>query len=425
MTRHSQLAKATDRMGSLSGSSPFDGGNLLSRLEIGGWQSALERVEQAETRMVSTELVEFPDGEPDRWISGYRLKGIITAQRGQPGTPAPGALDGTSVVLSSEGRILERSKEYLLDEHWGGLGLSSSMTNPHTSVTASYKFGLRRLDSLATGKDDCVVLVRGMSHLTTPLPPALDLGQKRLANVYVPYGSPTGYGVLFPIREGSASQPREVDGRRLRRAAERVAAGLPLRVTCWGDSVTDGGDSSSDCSSYPAIVERNLKAAYRNSDVQVSVVAVGGSNSNHWLGGDTVGCDWSRVAESEPDVITVEFVNDAELTTEDWNRNYVEIARRAEDLGADLVLSTPHWVMPSWMRLSNEASDRRPYVSFIRLFAQQHDVVLADVSQRWESLVDEGIPYETMLNNGINHPDDRGHALAAAEFVESIRLGLK
>ncbi len=39
---------------------------------------------------------------------------------------------------------------------------------------------------------------------------------------------------------------------------------------------------------------------------------------------------------------------------------------------------------------------------------------------RVEELQDLGIPYETLLRNGINHPDDRGHAFFADELMRVL-----
>jgi hypothetical protein len=52
----------------------------------------------------------------------------------------------------------------------------------------------------------------------------------------------------------------------------------------------------------------------------------------------------------------------------------------------------------------------------LRRFARENRVPLADASRRWEELETLGIPYETLLANGINHPNARGHEL----FVEEL-----
>ena len=56
-------------------------------------------------------------------------------------------------------------------------------------------------------------------------------------------------------------------------------------------------------------------------------------------------------------------------------------------------------------------------MEFLRKFAAEHQVALADVSRRWEHLEVEGIPYIALLHNGINHPDDRGHELFVKELL--------
>jgi hypothetical protein len=64
--------------------------------------------------------------------------------------------------------------------------------------------------------------------------------------------------------------------------------------------------------------------------------------------------------------------------------------------------------------------DPRPYTRFLREFAAAEGIALADISARWERLADLGLPYVTLLANGINHPDDRGHFLAAEELARCI-----
>ena len=102
-----------------------------------------------------------------------------------------------------------------------------------------------------------------------------------------------------------------------------------------------------------AVFERRLRAKFPDASIDVETVAVGGSHSRQWLWPDRFagrpGCEWRRIAEARPDLVTIEFVNDA--------------------------------------------------------------------SARWEHLHREGIPYVTLLLNGINHPDDRGHALFADELI--------
>ena len=120
-----------------------------------------------------------------------------------------------------------------------------------------------------------------------------------------------------------------------------------------------------------------------------------------------------------PDVVTLEFVNDMGFPVAELEARYLEILERVRDAGAILVLTTPQLTRPDWMGLPphGRGPDPRAAAAFLRRFAEEHDVPLADVSRRWEQLEALGIPYETLLKNGINHPDDRGHRIYAEEIL--------
>ncbi|MCZ2150146.1 MAG: SGNH/GDSL hydrolase family protein [Bryobacterales bacterium] len=157
-------------------------------------------------------------------------------------------------------------------------------------------------------------------------------------------------------------------------------------------------------------------------------VAVGGSNSRQWLYPEkykfpiaeaAARLQWGRVEAAKPDLVTVEFVNDAGLKADEVERVYGEILRRVHGLGAELILITPHFTRMAMMGFHTQRDkDQRPYVLALRDLATRHHIALADASARWEHLRKEGIPYITLLNNGINHPDDRGHLLFAEELIK-------
>ena len=88
-------------------------------------------------------------------------------------------------------------------------------------------------------------------------------------------------------------------------------------------------------------------------------------------------------------------------------------------LGAEVILITPHFTMPGMMGFKHlREKEKRGYVLNLRRYAEEHGLAVADASARWEHLWKEGIPYVTLLRNGINHPDDRGHALFADELMK-------
>ena len=97
-----------------------------------------------------------------------------------------------------------------------------------------------------------------------------------------------------------------------------------------------------------------------------------------------------------------------------WQKNYTRVVEDVRRIGAELILMTPHYVRPDWMGLTEEKrcdEDPRPYVQFLRKFAREHSIALADVSRSYGGLWRRGIPYTTLLVNGINHPNADGMKL--------------
>ncbi|HUT88011.1 MAG TPA: SGNH/GDSL hydrolase family protein [Thermoguttaceae bacterium] len=258
--------------------------------------------------------------------------------------------------------------------------------------------------------------------MTIPLPPPVGPGEVRVANVFVDYHGDGANADIFPVEETADEASTQTTPGRIPNTLAKIRAGRPVKMVCWGDSVTAGGDAGTPSTRYPAVFEKRLKAKYPDAPIEVETIAVGGSHSRQWLWPDRFpgrpGCDWQRIAEARPDLVTIEFVNDASLSPEQVDEVYGEILGRLEALQAEVILITSHFTMPSMMGFrSLREPERRPYVLALRKFAESRGLALADATARWEHLFKEGIPYVTLLRNGINHPDDRGHAMFADELM--------
>jgi lysophospholipase L1-like esterase len=199
----------------------------------------------------------------------------------------------------------------------------------------------------------------------------------------------------------------------------------PLHVLAWGDSVTDGGQASDDAHRYQSRFVTQLRKQFAGSQITLTTTAWGGRNTDSFLK-EPPGSPHNfehYVLDQMPDLIVMEFVNDAYMSPEVVEEKYSYLLKRFQEIGAEWVILTPHFVRPDWM---NEKSvrvekDPRPYVAGLRQFAEKHHVALADASLRWGHLVKEGIPYITLLCNSINHPDDRGHEMFAQALMELFR----
>ncbi len=403
-------------------------GSLFALAAVGA--SAMDvRVAPAEIVTIKGERLRLSPEAPRSWGHGTKLKHLQHLRPGI-GVPAHGAIDPDSVIVRFRGKVLERGKDYLLDPVWGSLGIGpNSCVTTRNFVTVDYRYSLMRLDSLVETPDGERVVRQGQSRLLAPEPPALKPGEKRIANIFVNYFCDGTNADVFPILETAAQAKTDTTPGRIPRTLAKLKAGEPVTIVCWGDSVTAGGDASAPDKRYVRVFERRLKKKFPRAKITVKNVSVGGSNSSQWLYPERYDasknprlrlCRWDRVVKAKPDLVTLEFVNDAWLSTpKRFDPVYNEILKRVRALGAELLLITPHFTMPGMMGFKGlREKEKRGYVANLKRFAREHWLALADASSRWGHLWKEGLPYVTLLRNGINHPDDRGHAIFADEMMK-------
>ena len=365
-----------------------------------------------------------------RWTGGTKLKQIQHLGPGV-GIPANGAVDPDSIVVRHRDRVLVRGKDYLLDPVWGSLSLGpDSSVKTTDTVTVDYKFSLRRVDSVIRTANGKEIVRQGKSHLFSPEPPAIEAGETRVLNLFADYFYSGRNTDVFPVQETAAQAQTATTPGRIPKTLAKILAGGPVKIAAWGDSVTVGGDASDrERTAYVPVFRSRLQAKFPNADITVKTIAVGGSNSQQWLyperydvanNARTQQCQWELIEQFQPDLVTIEFVNDAGLgNPERFDSVYNEIRKRITGMGAEIILITPHFTMPSMMGFQHlRESESREYVANLRRFASQYNIALADASSRWGHLWKEGLPYITLLRNGINHPDDRGHAMFADELMK-------
>ncbi|MEA2709835.1 MAG: hypothetical protein QOF78_2436 [Phycisphaerales bacterium] len=353
-------------------------------------------------------------GKPDRWVHGTPLRALIAG-----GTPLPGCLNpGTVIVKLPDGTVAERGKDYLLDEHWGTLTrIEGGRIAADTDVKVTYFVQTMRLDTIEVDAAGKVDVVQGTPALTCPLPPPRTPGSTAWANVFMPYGSPVvqpwqvfEIGKLFAEPDDAEMQRR---GKFVEKTLAKLRRGEPVTIVTWGDSVTSGGDASTPAKAFAQLFPARLRERFPKSKITHVNAGIGGSN--------TVGrlpALQQEVLAHKPDLVTIEFVNDMGIPEDQLRKNYQSAFEQIRAAGAEIILITPHFVMPEWMNLEHpRGGETRPPVELLRKIAAEHHVGLADTSRRWAHLETEGLPYITLLVNGINHPDDRGHEMFVKDLM--------
>ena len=364
--------------------------------------------------------------KPASFAKGTRLRGLNARDVNACGSLVPGSLE---LRRGKDGKLLQVGTDYLLDAAWGHIGIGpQSCVTTNDPVNATYRISLLRLDTIQISADGKLSLKAGAAHISAPVPPAADAGCLALAHVFVNYRDKVVHqDQIYALAETPEQAVTGSTPGRLPKTLARLKSGAPVTIVCWGDSVTAGGNASAPERCYVDVFAAGLRAKFPQAQLTVTNISVGGSNSRHWLAPDKFPfrdqagaaspCQFQRVLDAKPNLVTIEFVNDAGLTPALVGKTYDEILERLRPTGAEVLLITPHFTMLRMMGFQHmREPERRPYVLALRAFADRHNLALADASARWEHLWKEGLPYLTLLHNTINHPDDRGHRLFAEEL---------
>lgn len=388
-------------------------------------------VAAAPIRSASDEPVKLSVDKPVGWSKGTRLKACNARDVNAAGSFVRGSLE---IRRSKGGELLVEGEDYLVDAEWAHVGLGpTSRVTAEDTVFASYRYSLLRMDTVQVSAAGVASLKQGEPHISAPVPPAADAGAMAIAHIFVGYGATAvPADAIYPILETAAQAVTATTPGRIPKTMAKLAAGQPVKIVCWGDSVTAGGNASQPEFRYVDVFAAGLRTRFPQAKIEVENISAGGSNSRQWLypekfaykglRGSANPARFENVLNAKPDLVTIEFVNDAGLTSALVEETYGEILQRLAPSGVEVILITPHFTMWKMMGFqSMREAERRPYVLALREFAGKRNVALADAAARWEHLAKEGLPYLTLLHNTINHPDDRGHRLFAEELWKCFR----
>ncbi len=352
---------------------------------------------------VRGEAIVIGDEAPDQWRAGTQIPGLMNPT----GSVKVGFLASGSVVVwtTPGGSTYQVGSDYLLDEEWAVLGRVATGRIPKgETVYLDYDYHLSRLDTVQLAPDG-VPSIRPGKPAGCPLPARAARGQRALANIWLRPGMKAlTASDIYPIGPApSFPTPNRAPTKALRK---RFSDGGPLTIVVLGDSVGVGGEASKPERAFPQVFAAKLRKRYPDAQIRLINACVGGTTSDYGL--QRLDRD---VLSHHPHLVIVEFVNDMGWKAEKIRANYRELISRIRAAGAEPVILTPSLVVRMWMGNFDEA------LAAIREVAAEEKVGLADGSLRWKALQQLGIPYETLLVNCLNHPDDRGHRMLAQALL--------
>jgi lysophospholipase L1-like esterase len=375
-------------------------------------QSGTFTVGPAEKVPFDGERTTLTSDRPHGYARGTHLKGVIAG-----GTALPDCVDSASIeVKLPDGTRAEAGSDYLLDGRWAALGrVEGGRISTDTEVIISYEVGQLRLDSIVL-RDGRLEYAQGRSRKNAPPLPEVPPNGTEIARIFIPYHATSVepwhvYAVCPPYPEPDAAE-RAARREQVKKTLAKLQAGQPVTIVTWGDSVTVGGDASPG-NGFAELFVTRLRERYPKSPITHVNAGIGATNTSHRL--QNLEKD---VLAHHPDLVTIEFVNDMGLPAELTRKNHEHAISAIRPAGGEVILITPHFTMPEMMgHAIPRGPETRKNVAQLRDIAREQSVGLADVSRRWEHLEAEGIPYVCYLENGINHPDDRGHELFVRELL--------
>ncbi|MBQ6471857.1 MAG: SGNH/GDSL hydrolase family protein [Victivallales bacterium] len=230
-------------------------------------------------------------------------------------------------------------------------------------------------------------------------------------------------GNLFPILEvGYHVRTLPVAEQLLPNTMRKLRNGDILKILAWGDSITEGEYvplPQENC--WQSQLVSKLHERFPAARLELVTSAWGNHNSNDFLQ-ERAGAAHNyveQVIDVRPDLVISEFLNDRSLTDAQLDTNYRRFLVDFRAIGAEWLILTPPYtaknafvMMPPEMQ-KQVKSDERRITAFLRRFAIENHLPLAEAGERFVALPRQGIPHLTVMVNNYNHPGIFGLSLLA------------
>ncbi len=193
-----------------------------------------------------------------------------------------------------------------------------------------------------------------------------------------------------------------------RRTVSLLEAGEQVRIVVFGDSISAGFAVRKG---FDHFWMGMLKEKYPKADVTMINEGVCGDTSFDGL----ARLDWSVVAHA-PDLVTVNFgINDMYMGVRlgEFKSNLIEIAERIiEGSKSELLfLSSEPLTTPRFDKIVLS------YYQVLEDVAEEMGVGFVDVCGVWMRRVADGVPLESLILPGLDHPNELGYKIIAEELM--------
>lgn len=345
--------------------------------------------------------VMLPAGNPD-WNTGYGLAETAWVYQ---------ALLPGSLRLHSRNTIFEENKDYVVDYHWGRICRTATSSIPDDATCdIDYRYTQARVDLVQVNDKGTVTIKKGREHKKTPEIPQPDPHATPLFTVYLPHSTQKlSESNLLIIDPSTPAGTPFMNAHRLQPFRTKLVSGSPVKVVCFGDSITQGEDAGDD--RYVFRLQRYFNQHYPGK-VDVINTGVGGNTSRDGL----ARLD-QDVLRHHPDLVVIMFgVNDEnarpagnDVPVAEYRANLQRMVDTIRtQTHACVILMTTSWKNLGWEFTKGNLNE---YADTIRTLGKQASVCVIDNFQAWGNLSKRGIPYMNLLDSCINHPNGPAHEI--------------
>lgn len=216
--------------------------------------------------------------------------------------------------------------------------------------------------------------------------------------------------VLASMLQGQALAPLQAE------LVKKWPTNRAVNIVFHGHSVPAGYHVTPDVrpfESYPHLVNVGLKGKFPHAVLNVIVTAIGGEASPS--GAERFTRD---VLLHRPDLVLIDYaLNDRRVPEDQVEASWLSMIRAAKEAGVPVVLITP--TGDATADMANPADPLSQRAALIRKIAAAEKVMLADVSAAWVAELAKGTPQNELLSQ-VNHPNLRGHQLAADVIIKAL-----
>lgn len=199
------------------------------------------------------------------------------------------------------------------------------------------------------------------------------------------------------------------------RAIQSLSDGTPLKIVCFGDSITGTYYHTGGRRAWTEALGQTLTELYPRAQLKMINAGISGNTS-----GDGLARMDTDVLTHNPDLVVAMFgMNDAARSEpDDLRHNLQQIVNRAQDQGSEVVLMTPNAIADD--DPSRTTQRLAEYIEVVREIARTNNLTLADTYRVYEDIRQNDHPEWTRLMSDAVHPNMRGHRLFASIIGEAI-----